>query len=65
MGPIHFQMSFHENPLQFILRVFYGLGVAVMILGIVGWFGYRAYKKKKAPKPESVGVEEKPPESGS
>ena len=30
MGPIHFQMSFHENPLQFILRILYGLGFMVV-----------------------------------
>jgi len=65
MGPIHFQMSFHEDPLPFILRILYGLGVVVVIFGIVGWFGYRTYKKKKAPKPESAGEGDKPPESGS
>jgi len=58
-------MSFYENPLQFILRILYGLGVVVVIFGIVGWFGYRTYKKKKAPKPESAGEGDKPPESGT
>ena len=65
MGPVHFQMSFHENPLQFILRILYGLGVVFLILGIVGCFGYRTYKKKKAPKPESGAEGNKPPESGA
>ena len=65
MGPIHFRMSFHEDPLTFILRVLYGLGVMLVIFGTVGWLGYRTYKKKKAPRPESTGEGDKPPESGS
>jgi hypothetical protein len=65
MGPIHIKMSFHEQPLQFILRIIYGFGSVVVVLGIIGWFGYRTYKKKKMPKPESPGEGSQPPESGS
>jgi len=65
MGPIHFQMSFLENPLQFILRILYGLGFVVVVLGVIGWFGYRTYKKRKSPKPEAGGESAPPPESGT
>jgi hypothetical protein len=65
MGPIHIKMSFHEQPLQFILRILYGLGFAVVVLGIIGWFGYRTYQKKKASKSKPAGESKQPPESGS
>jgi len=63
MGPIHLKMTFHEDPLQFILRILYGLGFTVVVLGIIGWLGYRTYKKKKMSKPESPSEGGQPPES--
>ena len=65
LSPIHLKMTFHENPLHFILRILYGLGLAVVVIGAVGFFGYRTYKKKKAPKPEAAGEGTQPPESGA
>jgi len=50
LGPIHVKMSFHEQPLQFILRILYGLGFVVVIIGIIGYFGYRVYRGKKGKK---------------
>jgi hypothetical protein len=65
MGPIHLKMTFHENPLQFILRILYGLGFVAVVFGII-WYGYRNYQKKKmAQKAVSGGGEEKPPEAGA
>jgi hypothetical protein len=58
-------MTLQDNPLQFILRILYGLGFVVVIIGAVGFFGYRTYKKKKAPKPEGGGEGTQPPESGT
>jgi hypothetical protein len=65
LGPMHLQMTFPENPLQFILRILYGLGFAAVAFGAIGWFGYRTYKKKKAPKAGDVGEGFPPPESGA
>ncbi|MBP1716152.1 MAG: doubled protein [Deltaproteobacteria bacterium] len=65
LGPIHLQMTFHDNPLQFILRILYGLGLVAVVLGAVGWFGYRTYQKRKLPKPEATGENVQPPESGT
>jgi hypothetical protein len=65
MGPIHVKMSFHEQPLQFILRILYGLGFTVVVLGAVGWFGYRFYQRKKTKKGETGGGEGNLQDSGS
>jgi hypothetical protein len=65
LGPIHLKMTFSENPLPFILRILYGMGFAGIVIGAVGFFGYRTYKKKKAPKAETGGEGAPPPESGA
>jgi hypothetical protein len=65
LGPLHVRMTFAENPLQFILRILYGLGFVVAVAAGVGFFGYRTYKKKKAPKSEAGGENAQPPESGA
>jgi hypothetical protein len=57
LGPIHLKMSFQDQPVPFILRILYGFGLGVVILGGIAFFGYRAYNRRKAKKKE-----EKPPE---
>jgi hypothetical protein len=65
LGPIHFKMTFHEDPLQFILRILYGLGFGVIVLGLIGYLGYRTYKKRKTAKPPAPGEGGQPPETGT
>lgn len=59
LGPIHLKMSFQDQPVPFILRVLYGAGLVVVVLGCVAFFGFRSYKQKKAKKEG-----EKPAEGG-
>jgi len=65
LGPIHFPMSFHENPLQFVLRILYALGLGLVVVGVIGCFGYRIYKKGRKQKPETPEGSGQPPESGA
>lgn len=58
LGPIHFKVSFWEQPVPFLLRFLYGAGLILAVLACVGFFGYRTYTKKKARKAEG----EKPAE---
>ncbi len=51
LGPIHLKMSFQDQPVPFILRILYGIGLVVVILGCIAFFGYRTCKRKRA-KPE-------------
>jgi hypothetical protein len=49
-----------EQPIPFLLRFVYGAGLAFVVLGCVGFFGYRTYRRKMdKPGPE------KPPEGES
>ena len=50
LGPIHFKMSFKDQPVPFLLRILYGIGLIVLILGAVAFLGYRTYKQKKSRK---------------
>ena len=52
LGPIHFKVSFWEQPVPFLLRFLYGAGLILAVLACVGFFGYRTYTKKKAKKAE-------------
>ena len=54
LGPIHFKRSFQEQPVPFLLRILYGTGIIVVILGGMAFFGYRTYSRKKAQKKEEA-----------
>jgi hypothetical protein len=58
LGPIHFKLSFWEQPVPFLLRFLYGAGLILAVLACVGFFGYRTYAKRKAQKAQG----EKPAE---
>lgn len=58
LGPIHFKVSFWEQPVPFLLRFLYGAGLILVVLACIAFFGYRSYNKKKAKKAEG----EKPAE---
>jgi hypothetical protein len=60
LGPIHLKMSFEDQPVPFILRILYGIGLVVVILACMAFFGYRTYKRKKA-----KAAEEKPAASNA
>jgi len=51
LGPVHLKMSFQDQPVPFILRILYGVGLVAVILAGVVFFGYRTYRRKKT-KPE-------------
>jgi hypothetical protein len=58
LGPIHVKMSFREQPIPYILRILYGAGFVVVVIGCIGFFSYRFYlhkKKKKESPPKSEG----------
>jgi hypothetical protein len=58
LGPIHLKMSFREQPIPYILRILYGVGLVVIVIGCIGFFSYRFYlrkKKKKDAPPKSEG----------
>jgi hypothetical protein len=44
-------MSFQDQPVPFILRILYAVGLVIGVLGCIAFFGYRTYKRKRA-KPE-------------
>ena len=58
LGPIHFKVSFWEQPVPFLLRFLYGAGLILAVLACVVFFGYRTYTKRKAQKAQG----EKPAE---
>ena len=47
LGPIHFKMSFREQPIPYILRILYGIGLVGVIVGCLGFFSYRFYRHKR------------------
>jgi len=47
-GPIHFKMSFTEQPVLFVLRFIYGTGLVILIIGGISYFAYRTYRRRKA-----------------
>ncbi|MGA2955121.1 MAG: cytochrome c3 family protein [Thermodesulfobacteriota bacterium] len=53
LGPSHLKMSFQDQPVPFILRILYAIGLVVVVLGCIAFIGYRAYQRKKA-KPEGA-----------
>ncbi len=60
MSPVHFKISFREQPVPYILRFFYGAGLGLIILGGIGFFSCRAYRHRKdekgsAPPPGEAG----------
>jgi hypothetical protein len=61
LGPIHIKISLQEQPVPFLLRILYGFGLVVLILGCIAFFGYRTYRQRKTQK----GKEEKPTEGQS
>jgi hypothetical protein len=50
LGPIHFKMSFADQPIPYILRIFYGVGLIFVVIGGIGFFAYRFYLRKKKTK---------------
>jgi hypothetical protein len=50
LGPIHFKVSFGEQPVPFLLRFLYGAGLILAVLACIGFFGYRIHTRKKARK---------------
>jgi hypothetical protein len=60
MGPIHFKISFREQPVPYILRFLYGAGLGLIILGGIGFLSYRAYRRRKG----GNGVAKPPVEPG-
>lgn len=65
LGSLHLQMTFADNPLAYLLRIFYGLGFFAAVIGGAGFFGYRTYRKRKAQKPDASGEGARPPESAA
>ncbi len=51
LGPMHVKMSLREQPVPFLLRILYGAGVIVVVIGAVIGISFTAYKRKKAKKP--------------
>ncbi|HSR11271.1 MAG TPA: cytochrome c3 family protein [Thermodesulfobacteriota bacterium] len=55
LGPMHVKMTFKDQPVAFLLRILYGLGIAGVVVGCAAFFGYRTYKKKKPAPREGEG----------
>ena len=50
LGPIHFKVSFWDQPIPFLLRFLYGAGLILAVLACVAFFGYRTYTRRKTRK---------------
>ncbi len=50
LGPMHVKVSLREQPVPFLLRILYGAGLIVVVIGAVGFFSFTAYKRKKSKK---------------
>ncbi len=50
LGPIHVKMSFHDQPVPFLLRFLYGAGLAVVVIGCIAFFAYKTYQRRKTKK---------------
>jgi len=53
LGPIHFKMSFSEQPIPFFLRILYGVGIVMVIVCGLGYFSYQWFRRKKTKKEEA------------
>jgi hypothetical protein len=53
LGPIHSKMSFKDQPLPFVLRILYGAGFVIVVIGCLAFFFYRSYRRMKAKKGSS------------
>ncbi len=53
LGPIHFKTSWESQPLFYIMRFFYGLGLATVIIAALGICAYRLYRRRKKEAKES------------
>jgi hypothetical protein len=47
LGPIHARMSFQDQPVPFFLRILYGAGIVILVVGFIGFFSFRCYRKRK------------------
>ena len=47
LGPLHFKMSFSDQPIPYLLRILYGAGLIFVVIGMIGIFAYRFYLRKK------------------
>jgi hypothetical protein len=61
LGPIHREMSFPAQPVPYILRILYGIGVIGGIVGGIVFWGYRTYRRKRA---RGGGAEEESSKGG-
>jgi hypothetical protein len=50
LGPIHFKVSLWDQPVPFLLRFLYGVGLVLAVLACIAFFGYRTYTRRKARK---------------
>ena len=53
LGPIHFKMSFQDQPVPFLLRFLYGAGIVILVIGGIAFFSYRMVRKRKVKKGEA------------
>ncbi len=47
LGPIHFKISWESQPLFFIMRFFYGLGLTIIIIAAITSCAYYLYRRRK------------------
>jgi hypothetical protein len=62
LGPIHSKMSFKDQPVPFFLRILYGVGLVILVIGFVAFFSFRFYQKKK--KKETTGTPDEGKQEG-
>jgi len=62
LGPIHSRISFRDQPVPFFLRILYGAGIVVLVVGFVAFFSYRFYRqreKQRSLEPPGEGEQKK------
>jgi hypothetical protein len=62
LGPIHTRMSFQDQPVPFFLRILYGAGIIIVVVGFLSFFSFRCYQKRKkrgSPEPPAEGEQKK------
>lgn len=46
-GPIHFKPSWERQPIPYLMQTLYGVGVAAIVVGIIGAYAFRIYRQRK------------------